>query len=380
MVSNKCASCLNEFTSRDRLLACSSCDKAYHHFCLSSGALTGSSVRHCCRPKPETLISDSTVVIENTNASVEKHSSSHTTTNINKKRQASSPNLRPEREVKQRCSSLSELPSQSSFPSNPKTCLSENMPTLPGAEPDWFTSFKEVYTQNTAENKQSFGNIQGTLNSLHTDFNIKRHEDYLRDKLSILTDTCELLVIGLPIEFTKSKPLYEAARHVLSAIGFGIGHDLPTIVDTRQWNTASNANSSHTTPISSSRSPNQRLQTTGFVFQVSSPLLRDKILSKSRFLNGKNAATVFGVGGNTPIYIRALWPKPIHDLFVAAIKSSKSLNYARPLVKNMRVCMRKTVRSELVPILSVEQLSDFTPAQETNHSMDGSASQEGATS
>lgn len=229
---------------------------------------------------------------------------------------------------------------------------------VPEKQPDWFTKYSTLYDKDKNESEERDQSILDSVDSLRDDARNRVHNDFLREKLVTYTDTCELVVHGLPPIFADS--LYDASKKLLTALRFGIDHDLPSIIETRKWISAHPQNSSQNSTTNSSQQPDL---SSPFVFQVGSPLVRDKILSRANILKNQNARTIFGVGGSTPVYIHALWPKPVHELFIEAVKASKMLNYARPIVKNLRVCMRKTLRAELVPILSPNDLSSFPPHQ-----------------
>lgn len=224
-------------------------------------------------------------------------------------------------------------------------------------QPDWFTIFLVLYTTHCDESKGRDHTLLHSVDSLRVNVNKKVNDDILREKLVAYTDTSELVVHGLYSTFGDS--LYTTAKKLLSALRFGIDHDFPSIIETRKWFSPQFQGLTQ----NSSSTSQQQSNTSAFVFQVGSPLFRDKILSRANLLKNQNAQSIFGAGGTTPVYIRALWPKPVHELFIEAIKTSKSLDYSRPTVKNLRVCMSQTLRSELVPILSVNDLAQFSPLQ-----------------
>ena len=59
------------------------------------------------------------------------------------------------------------------------------------------------------------------------------------------------------------------------------------------------------------------------------------------------------------VSIRPLYPTPVHQLQAAATTASKELNFARPIVKGLVVCMRQTRRSPLILAYSIEELNAF---------------------
>ena len=49
-------------------------------------------------------------------------------------------------------------------------------------------------------------------------------------------------------------------------------------------------------------------------------------------------------------------PLSVHQLYAAAARASKEINFARPLMKGLVVCMRKTRNSPHIPIYSMQEL------------------------
>ena len=56
------------------------------------------------------------------------------------------------------------------------------------------------------------------------------------------------------------------------------------------------------------------------------------------------------------VSIRPLWPTSVHQLYAAAARASKEINFARPLMKGLVVFMRKTQNSTHIPIYSMQEL------------------------
>lgn len=174
-----------------------------------------------------------------------------------------------------------------------------------------------------------------------------------RDKLFAVTDEAEILVCGLPNTFQGS--LFDASKLVLTALGFGKNHDLPPVLYTRDWSPSENLKSTNANTTSNS------FKTKAFVFFAGSAALRDQIIKKSPSLASATAEKVFGSGGDTKVYLRALWPKPVFDLLSKAKTVSESLGYARPKVMNLRVFVRQTTHSDPIPIISEEDLLKLQP-------------------
>ena len=68
---------------------------------------------------------------------------------------------------------------------------------------------------------------------------------------------------------------------------------------------------------------------------------------------------IWKMGDAHNVSLRPLWPASVHQLQAAATRASKELNFARPLVKGLVVCMRQSRKSTPVPIYSMEELQSF---------------------
>ncbi|KAJ8673125.1 hypothetical protein QAD02_004387 [Eretmocerus hayati] len=98
--------------------------------------------------------------------------------------------------------------------------------------------------------------------------------------------------------------------------------------------------------------------------------VRHMVLRNSVKLKDKTAQSIFGMGGNSRIFINQVY---FHDLLLrGARKASKTLNYATPLVKNMMVFMRGTRSSD--PILIKDELDIKSLKPRVTQSPDSAAS------
>lgn len=70
--------------------------------------------------------------------------------------------------------------------------------------------------------------------------------------------------------------------------------------------------------------------------------------------------SIFKKCTETPIYVTPIYPTPVYQLFSAAIKKSRELRYARPVVRNLCVFMRPTTK-DLIPVSSLAKLNTFKP-------------------
>lgn len=57
-------------------------------------------------------------------------------------------------------------------------------------------------------------------------------------------------------------------------------------------------------------------------------------------LRASNTETVFGVGGKWKVFINPLWPEAVDLILRQAIQVSKTVDYERPIIGNLTVCMK----------------------------------------
>ena len=69
---------------------------------------------------------------------------------------------------------------------------------------------------------------------------------------------------------------------------------------------------------------------------------RNNLLSMGPKLKDLPSNTIWKMGDAHIVGIRALYPTLIHQLQAVAIRASKELNFARPIVEELVVCMRRT--------------------------------------
>lgn len=108
--------------------------------------------------------------------------------------------------------------------------------------------------------------------------------------------------------------------------------------------------------------PNNDSLYISLVVKLNSAGARDDVIANARLLRDKTAQVVFGVRGNGKIFMSALWPRPVFNLLRAAITKAKALNYLRPVVINMEVCMRSTITQTPIKIRSIANLEKFSAA------------------
>lgn len=159
-----------------------------------------------------------------------------------------------------------------------------------------------------------------------------------------LVDECEILVLGFPSNANIT--LEEATRRLL--ITMGLRDTCLYVRRARQW-------VSHEPSKGRAFSfPHQRDMP--FVFKLGSPSVRDDIMMASSRLKDLTTERVFGFPSTNRIYLRAIWPKPIHELYSLANRVTKELKMPRPIVRQLTVFCRHAPRADLFPIYTQEDL------------------------
>lgn len=234
-------------------------------------------------------------------------------------------------------------------------CSKEEMPW-------YFSKFLECFQAYQEDNRKIFNDFSRRLEALEHVTQGKLQEfsvqvEHLREDMTHMsrnltfTDTCELLVTGVPSN--SSVNAQNVAEVVLDAL------ETPQlknfVIDSREWLPGQRSVNSI------SRGDSQ--STRGFVFKLASPTVRDSIISRSKKLRDRDSQSLFNCGGKSKISIRPLYPKPVSELLRTAVKKCEALNYARPVVKSFTVCIRETLDSQLIPIHCQEDLDAFKPRE-----------------
>ncbi|KAJ8673768.1 hypothetical protein QAD02_005030 [Eretmocerus hayati] len=194
----------------------------------------------------------------------------------------------------------------------------------------------------------------------NAELNISRVQDRVESIVhhSTLVDSAEMIFTGIPKELSLDQntvvtKLLDALEHP-ELIGF--------VLDVREWkgpplgNPTSQTNEQPTTAIAQSSSPH-----TSLVLKLASVAVRDSLVFNSAKLKNKTARDIFGINSQHEVFCRPLWPKEVHQLLRKAWTACAQLNYDRPVVRNLVVCVRQTRSSPLIPIFTEKELQSLTP-------------------
>ena len=210
--------------------------------------------------------------------------------------------------------------------------------------PVWHRGFLQMYRKDMAEVKTQMNDrLVG----------VERQSTGMAHAMA-LDDPREIRLTGVPVvEGTSRRVL---ASKVLNFLGFENPDQL--IVSHRDWTQNSTNRPSTTASTNSS---------CAVVIELVSAGVRDSVLRKSSKLRDKKASEVLGVGGNSPIYVNAIWPQPVYTLLREARTVCKTLNYVAPVVKNLIVHVRQSKDSVPIPIYSSADLQ-MLPCTNTTQS------------
>ena len=256
--------------------------------------------------------------------------------------------------------------SDSSSPTNRESKISRTIPTknaqvaptTMSEAPEWFTAYEQ--RQNDKLEKQTthldnkIDTLTNTVSTLQQSLQAAEDErkkeseeknrqiELLRSQ-QMLTDDLEVVIIGLPIAFTDS---YEKATRMLYT-ALGLSQNKIPLFDYREW-----------TPSRRNEASAPHL-TKAFIIEMPTAKARKDLLSMGPKLKDIHSNDIWQMGDAHNVSIRPLWPTPVHQLQAAATRESKRLNFARPIIKGLVVCMRQTRTSTPVPIYSMEELQAF---------------------
>ncbi|OXU23238.1 hypothetical protein TSAR_011861 [Trichomalopsis sarcophagae] len=160
-------------------------------------------------------------------------------------------------------------------------------------------------------------------------------------------DPCEIRISGLPDSSDLS--IRDMAERVFAAIGcpdFG-----KHVLEVREWL----HRPANDTAGQSEQGNGRRKRC--IVVQFISNVVRDMVLRSVKKLDKQISQSLFGTGDKGKIYVNIVYPRSVYQLRKKAISVAKSHNYAKPVVKNLVVCMRERHDSPLIPVYSEEDLA-----------------------
>ena len=229
--------------------------------------------------------------------------------------------------------------------------------------PEYFKLFADEMRNHNKQTDGNFASLNSSFQGLRDEVaesNQKNEQEREKDRQvveslrqhNILSDKCEVVVFGLPIDSRLTNE--QAALKLISAVY--LNPDFLFQATYRDWSVPIK-------PLPSEQIPaNQQLPYKAFVLRLSSPYIRDRLLEECFRLKNKRANDVFGEGGSIPVHVRPLSPDTVHSLYAAAIRASKKANYSRPIVKNLVDCLQKTPRSKPIPVYTEDKLNSIIPS------------------
>ena len=216
----------------------------------------------------------------------------------------------------------------------------------PDATPPWFTKFAnannarlDVIQANGEDLKFQFAQAE---EHRIAEAEARRKENTTIRNFLFLKDPAEILVIGLPAD----SPLTPEVASLRLMTSLNLPPAFSAKFTFRDWTV--HAAQRLGTP------PDKR-----FVIRLPGPNARDTILERASLLKNRTANDVFGCGGTGSVFLQALWPHPVHQIYSKALRESRARRFPRPIVSNLVVGVRPDRSSDFTPLLSLEDTDNF---------------------
>ena len=162
------------------------------------------------------------------------------------------------------------------------------------------------------------------------------------------SDSCEVRISGIPSNFlADGQSLSIAVRDVLTAMG--CSDAVKHVYRSRIFDPKGATSSIGTVAV-----------------QFTCTAARDDALKSGRKLKGLTSGKIFGVGGDTGIYVNPILPAPIYKLAGASRARARDLHYPPPLVNLNGVFMRSSLKGPLIPITLRSDLDHLVPNSPAN--------------
>ncbi|KAJ8678161.1 hypothetical protein QAD02_013948 [Eretmocerus hayati] len=227
----------------------------------------------------------------------------------------------------------------------------------------YFTKFLETFSVR-------MDSVDSKIDALDTDVSalfarIENGVDVVQEPVKLLTDrgtsvdTTEILISGIP----RSTQLTHNGI-VSKFLALGLPHLTHCIVSVRLWNGPDlvpfqNVPNMEPQAGTVNRTPNPNFFT--LVMKLVPTVVRDEVISRTPTLKDKTVFSILEILGDSQIFCRAFWPREVYQLYRKSLVASKTLNYERSVVRNLKVCMHGTRTSRLIPILSDSELDVLPP-------------------
>lgn len=199
--------------------------------------------------------------------------------------------------------------------------------------------------KNTAEIAVLKNNLKNTNDQLANyevrAIDVKSRVEEMQQRTFLLADRCEVKFSGVPVNLDNR----DATLKILKAIG--LNNMSFHVFEVRDWLAEAQKSQFNETKI--------------IVARLSSSDVRDLVVASSYKLKHKTCEMIFQCGGEGKISINAMWPKKVYELYRLALSVSKELNYAKPVISKLAVCMRETKKSPLILIDFPEDLMALKP-------------------
>lgn len=238
--------------------------------------------------------------------------------------------------------------------------LSADIARISDAQSSLSGDLKALDSKISAHEAQTKAQIAELRGELHREVGALRSEFSGATGSSLMHqhDTCEVLLSGIPHDIPLNDE--QIVKSLLAFLGLNAVFNL--VLDWRPWRTANRSGGPSGSTLSTDANfPPGRSR--GVVIRFASAVIRDKVASSAIKLRDKKCSEIFGSGGDANIFLRPLWPKQLYELFQKTVRFCRTINYARPIIRNLTVFARPDSKSALVPIHSERDLTALPPGR-----------------
>ncbi|CAB0043182.1 unnamed protein product [Trichogramma brassicae] len=167
-------------------------------------------------------------------------------------------------------------------------------------------------------------------------------------------DLCEVRIAGIPP--TVETDSIKTAELVLEALQ--LSRLAPLILKVRSWLPQTQASVETATASTSSGTTRRTM-----VVRLASAGARDVLLAAAPRLRLLPIGPIFGVEQDGPdrLHMSAILPGPLYGLYKKCQMASRALQYLPPIVRGLRIFMRQSRKSPLIPITGETDLAKLKP-------------------
>ncbi|KAL7287200.1 hypothetical protein TKK_0018631 [Trichogramma kaykai] len=167
-------------------------------------------------------------------------------------------------------------------------------------------------------------------------------------------DLCEVRIAGIPSEVETDS--FKTAELVLDALE--LSRLAPLILKVRSWLPRTQASANAATASTSTGITKRTM-----VVRRASAGARDVLLAAAPRLRLLPIGPIFGIEHDGPdrLHMSTILPGPLYELFKKCQTTSRALKYLPPIARGLRIFIRQSRKSTLIPIVSEADLAKLNP-------------------